>query len=83
MYLKIVTDNETHYIRCTDSVSVKQGTHRRAPGLDISCEKSDGTGQWISLLVGKLNDEDAQTVVTDGKVYLLDDSGKTVDVIQR
>lgn len=88
MYLKIVTDNETHYIKCGGEVSVKQGdllgTFPPECGIHLMCE--DKAGRTITLFPDLQTDEIGvlpRTVVTDGKVYLLDDSGKTVDVIQR
>lgn len=90
MYLKIVTDNETHYIKCGGEVSVKQGdkSGKYGPecGLHLMIEKSPGPTNTITLFPDLQVDEIGvlpRTVVTDGKVYLLDDSGKTVDVIQR
>jgi hypothetical protein len=90
MYLKIVTDNETHYVKCGAEVAVKQGDKSKLYGpecgLHLMIEKSPEPTNTITLFPDLQMDEIGilpRTIVTDGSVYLLDDSGKTVDVIQR
>jgi hypothetical protein len=92
MYLKVVTDNETHYIKCGTEVAVKEGDvaseYDYEAVLHLMVEKSpkSPTRRVITLFPDLPTEEigvPPRTLVTDGQVYLLDDSGRTVDVIQR
>lgn len=83
MYLKIVSGSDTHYIRCNEAVTAKVGADVNATCHIVETPVGGGGGVDFTTLyvegVSALN----SVIVTDGKVYLLDDSGKTVDVIKR
>jgi hypothetical protein len=91
MYLKVVTDNETHYIKCGTEVAVKEGDVAKEfdyeAVLHLMVEKSHPNKRRVITLFPDLPTDEMgvppRTLVTDGQVYLLDDSGRTVDVIQR
>jgi hypothetical protein len=89
MYLKIVTDREVHYIKCGTEVAIKIGDRSGEDleaGLHLMEDGIPTARDTITLFPDLPTSETGilpRTVVTNGKVYLLDDSGRTVDVIQR
>lgn len=92
MYLKIVTGSEVHYIKCGTEVAVKEGDMATEYDmveavLHLMEENAVPRKRRVLTLYPDLPTDEIgvppRTLVTDGQVYLLDDSGKTVDVIQR
>lgn len=94
MYLKIVVDNQSHYLKCGAEVSVVPGDARdpqhprhedRHSVFPImhNLLRGEPVSLFPDLQVDEMGIAVPRTIVTDGDVYLLDDSGKTVDIIKR
>lgn len=96
MYLKIVVDHQTHYIKCGSEVNVTPGDVRQPahPKHEdrysvFTLLNEDRPGNFLSLFPMLPPEEwgapdiSPRTIVTNGRVYLLDDSGQTIDVIQK
>lgn len=93
MYIKIVVDNHVHYVEAGSEVVFQRGA---ASNGETEYPLSDSYlhilrkrpgGELITIFPDLPANVPAgtlpRTLITDGEVYLLDRSGKTVDVIQR
>jgi hypothetical protein len=82
MYLKIVSGSDTHYIKCNEAVSVKRGADLGATCFIAQAQFAGSDEEFVTLVLEGVSQMNSM-IATDGKVYLLDDSGRTVDVIKR